>query len=93
MDMEIVHTSMRPLLLKLGDHRSLNLHVIQQLSYLTQLFPNTFNEKLCEQLLTHLTKLLEVAHAAQKTGQQQITGQVVPNVGGFIHLNPRNFLF
>ncbi len=81
--MEIVHTSMRPLLLKLGDHRSLNLHVIQQLSYLTQLFPNTFNEKLCEQLLTHLKKLLEVANMAQKSGTQKITGQVVPNVSKY----------
>ena len=50
-DMEMVHTAMRPLLLLLGDYRSLSLNVIQVLSSLTQLFPNTFNEKLCEQLL------------------------------------------
>ena len=49
--MEMVHTAMRPLLLQLGDYRSLNLNVIQVLSSLTQLFPNTFNEKLCESLL------------------------------------------
>ena len=50
-DMESVHSAIRPLLLTLGDHRSLNPSVIQRLSYITQLFPNTFNEKLCEQLL------------------------------------------
>ena len=51
LDVELVHTSMRPLLLLLGDYRFLNLNIIQRLSYLTQLFPKTFNEKLCEQLL------------------------------------------
>jgi transformation/transcription domain-associated protein len=50
-DMESVHTAIRPLLLTLGDHRNLNSSIIQRLSYITQLFPNTFNEKLCEQLL------------------------------------------
>ena len=51
MDMEQVHTSMRPLLNMLGDYRNLTLNVIQRLTSLTQLFPNTFNEKLCDQLL------------------------------------------
>ena len=55
-----VHVAIRPLLLQLGDYRTLNLNVIQRLSFLTQLFPNTFNEKLCEQLLAHLRKWLEV---------------------------------
>ncbi len=50
-DMEIVHGAMRPLLLNLGDFRNITLNVIRVLSSLTQLFPNTFNEKLCEQLL------------------------------------------
>ncbi len=49
--MEMVHQQMRPLLLMLGDYRSLTLNRIQVLSSLTQLFPNTFSEKLCEQLL------------------------------------------
>ena len=51
MDMELVHAAMRPLLGMLGDYRNLTLNVIQRLTSLTQLFPNTFNEKLCEQLL------------------------------------------
>lgn len=54
MDTEHVHSSMRPLLLTLGDYRDLTLNIIKVLSSLTQLFPNMFNEKLCEQLLVRL---------------------------------------
>ncbi|CAH1788418.1 unnamed protein product [Owenia fusiformis] len=78
-DMEQVHLAMRPLLLQLGDYRSLNLNVIQRLTYLTQLFPNTFNEKLCEQLLAHLKKWMDVAVIAQKGGQARNNGQVISN--------------
>ena len=59
MDMEQVHAAMRPLLLQMGNYRNLNLNVIQTLSYLTQLFPNIFNEKFCDQILVgqkHYTK-------------------------------------
>ncbi|KAL3832377.1 hypothetical protein ACJMK2_024027 [Sinanodonta woodiana] len=76
-EMEIVHNAMRPLLLTLGDYRSLDLNVIQRLSSLTQLFPNTFNEKLCEQLLQHLKKWLDVTALSQKTGQVRVNGQVI----------------
>ncbi|XP_074658755.1 transformation/transcription domain-associated protein-like [Tubulanus polymorphus] len=77
MEMETVHTAMRPLLLMLGDYRSLNLNVIQRLSYLTQLFPNTFSERLCDQLLTHLKKWMDKAITEQKNGQIKINGQVI----------------
>lgn len=60
-DMEMVHKAIRSLLMLLGDFRQLSLSVIQRLSYLTQLFPHTFNEKLCDQLLQHLGCWLEVA--------------------------------
>ncbi|XP_068742186.1 transformation/transcription domain-associated protein-like isoform X1 [Montipora capricornis] len=63
-DMELVHMSIRPLLLKLGDYRSLNLQIIQRLSHLMELFPGSFNEKLCEQLLAHLKKWVEVVTTA-----------------------------
>jgi transformation/transcription domain-associated protein len=53
-EMAMVHTTMRPLLLLLGDFNNLTLNRIQVLSSLTQLFPNTFNEKLCEQLLVSI---------------------------------------
>nr|XP_054766791.1 transformation/transcription domain-associated protein-like [Lytechinus pictus] len=69
-EMELVHTSVRPLLLMLGDHRTLNLNVIQRLHSLTQLFPNAFNEKLCEQMLGHLKKWLETTVISQKNGQK-----------------------
>ncbi|KAL4715075.1 hypothetical protein ACJJTC_012122 [Scirpophaga incertulas] len=58
-DMEMVHPVMRPLLLTLGDHRNLSVNGAKRLSYLTQLFPSTFSEKLCEQLLQLLKKLLD----------------------------------
>lgn len=50
---------MRPLLMTLGDVKSLTLNGLKMLSYLTQLFPMVFNEKLCEQLLDILTELLD----------------------------------
>ena len=65
-DMELVHQVMRQLLLNLGDYRNLNLSLIQRLAYLAQLFSNVFSEKLCEQLLQHLKKWLEVAIVTQK---------------------------
>lgn len=60
-DMEIVHPIMRPLLLTLGDYRNLSVNSAKRLSYLTQLFPSSFNEKLSEQLLQLLKKLLDYA--------------------------------
>ena len=84
--MEMVHGHMRPLLLQLGNFRSLTLNVIKVLSSLTQLFPNTFNEKLCEKLLSHLKKWVELAITIQKSGQVRITGQVVSNVSTVVHL-------
>lgn len=59
LDMESVHTMMRPMLLTLGDHRNLSLDCVRRLSYLTQLFPSTFSVTLCEQMLQHVKKFLE----------------------------------
>ena len=50
---------MRPLLMTLGDVKNLTLNSLKMLSYLTQLFPLLFNEKLCEQLLEILKQLME----------------------------------
>lgn len=66
-DKDTIHTEMRNLLKTLGDYRLLTLHGVKSLSYLTQLFPAIFNEKLCEQLLTHIKALLEVSIAANKS--------------------------
>lgn len=51
---------MRPLLLRLGDHRNLSIPAIKRLSYFTQLFPQMFNEKLSEQILQHCAKIIEI---------------------------------
>lgn len=61
-----IHNAMRPLLLTLGDYRNLTLNGTKRLSYLTRLFPSMFNEKLCEQLLTHIHKMLENSVASNK---------------------------
>merc|ERR1712096_54831 len=58
---DVVHHAMRPTLLKMGDYRNLNLTVVKHLAALSRLFPNTFNDKLCEQLFAHLCKWMETA--------------------------------
>ncbi|XP_048580263.1 transformation/transcription domain-associated protein isoform X2 [Nematostella vectensis] len=80
LDMEHVHMSIRPLLLMLGDYRSLNLPLIQRLSHLMELFPGSFNEKLCEQLLAHLKKWVEVIIAATTQAQQTAGGKIPKRV-------------
>uniref|UniRef100_A0A1Y1MXI9 FAT domain-containing protein n=3 Tax=Photinus pyralis TaxID=7054 RepID=A0A1Y1MXI9_PHOPY len=55
---DMIHQAMRPLLLTLGDVKNLSLNSVKMLSYLTQLFPNEFNEKLCQQLLEILKELV-----------------------------------
>merc|ERR1712049_61108 len=67
----MVHQVMRQLLLNLGDFRNLNLVLIQKLAYLSELFSNVFSERLCEQLLQHLKKWLEVAIVTQKSAANQ----------------------
>lgn len=59
--------SFRPLLLALGDHRNLTINIVKRLSYLTQLFPSMFNEKLCDQLLEIIKKMLQASVAANKS--------------------------
>ncbi|XP_017777683.1 PREDICTED: transformation/transcription domain-associated protein isoform X2 [Nicrophorus vespilloides] len=56
---EFIHNTMRPLLMTLRDVKTLTLNSVKMLSYLTQLFPNVFNEKLCDQLIEILMQLLE----------------------------------
>lgn len=85
---------MRPLLLTLGDYRNLTLNGTKRLSYLTQLFPSMFNEKLCEQLLQHINKMLENSIAANK-GQNFLTlaktgdtEQKITTIMGIFHQIP-----
>ncbi|XP_034140404.1 transcription-associated protein 1 isoform X2 [Drosophila guanche] len=60
LEKEKIQSAMRPLLLKLGDHRNLSIPAIKRLSFFTQLFPQMFNEKLSEQILQHCTKIIEI---------------------------------
>lgn len=53
----------------LGDVKNLTLNGVKMLSYLTQLFPNEFNEKLCEQLLEILKQLMENLKNSNKVAQ------------------------
>nr|XP_042899044.1 transformation/transcription domain-associated protein isoform X5 [Parasteatoda tepidariorum] len=85
-DIDMVHTTIRPLLLKLGDYRSLNLPAIQHLSYLTLLFPKLFNEKLCGTLLTHLHKCLEVAENTIKANERSAVVTEVKICSGIINI-------
>jgi transformation/transcription domain-associated protein len=63
---EFLLQNLRPLLLALGDHRNLTINIVKRLSYLTQLFPAMFNEKLCDQLLEIVKKMLQASIAANK---------------------------
>ncbi|CAL1526415.1 unnamed protein product, partial [Lymnaea stagnalis] len=76
-DVDMAYAAMRPLLSMLGDYRGLNLSIIKRLSSLVQLFPNSFNEKLCESMQGHLKKWIETAHTNQKSGQPRPAGQVL----------------
>lgn len=67
-----VHQTLRPLLMTLGDVKNLTLNGVKMLSYLTQLFPNEFNEKLCEQLLEILKQLMENLKNSNKIAQGKI---------------------
>jgi transformation/transcription domain-associated protein len=63
---EFLLQNLRPLLLALGDYRNLTISIVKRLSYLTQLFPSMFNEKLCDQLLEIIKKMLQASVAANK---------------------------
>ncbi|XP_068243023.1 transformation/transcription domain-associated protein isoform X3 [Palaemon carinicauda] len=93
MDMEVVHNFMRPLLSQLCHYRSVTLPVIHRLSYLTQLFPYTFNEKLCEQLTQHAKSLIEMAIVTRKqntgvTKQDNNDLKLCANIVGIFHQIP-----
>ncbi|GIY45230.1 hypothetical protein CDAR_3781 [Caerostris darwini] len=83
---DMVQTIIRPMLMKLGDYRNLNLPVITYLSYLTRLFPKLFNEKLCDQLLTHLRKCLEVAEATVRDNERTAVVNEVKICVGIINI-------
>ncbi|KAG8178737.1 hypothetical protein JTE90_027055 [Oedothorax gibbosus] len=83
---DMVHLTIRPLLLTLGDHRNLRLPTIQQLSYLTLLFPKLFNDKLCDQLLVFLRRCMEDAEAAVRLNDRTAMPQEVKICTGIINI-------
>ncbi|KAK3867130.1 hypothetical protein Pcinc_027378 [Petrolisthes cinctipes] len=92
-DMEVVHNAMRPLLGLLCHYRSVNLQVIHHLSYLTQLFPYTFNEKLCEQLTQHVKNWIDMAIINRKQNtsvskQDNSDLKLCANIIGIFHQIP-----
>jgi transformation/transcription domain-associated protein len=89
---DLVYQTVKPLLLTLGDAKNLTLNGVKMLSYLTQLFPLTFNENLCEQLLELLKQLLENltnAHkgstGVSKKGDEE---QKIVTIIGIFHQTP-----
>lgn len=85
---------MRTLLYQLGDYNCLTLNITKRLSYLTELFPTMFNDKLCEQLLQHIKKLLQTSIAANKsqnfltTAKTGETEQKITIILGIFHVIP-----
>lgn len=64
------------------DYRSLTANVVQRLIYLSQLFPNTFADPICEKMLQHLKKWLEhiiVATRANRkcTEEMKLCAQII----------------
>nr|CAD7586473.1 unnamed protein product [Timema genevievae] len=86
LDEQVVSMAMRPLLEKLEDHRNLTLNSAKRLSYLTQLFPTSFQEKLCDQLIQHLEKLVETT--AQATTKNTENEQKLATVIQMFHQLP-----
>nr|XP_018903777.1 PREDICTED: transformation/transcription domain-associated protein isoform X3 [Bemisia tabaci] len=68
LDRALIRDALRPLLTTLSDVRSLHVSGARRLSYLVQLFPHSFNEKFCEQLLEHLHKLFNNLVQQQQQG-------------------------
>ena len=53
-DIELVHSALRPLLMMLGDFRNLNPTLLLRLTHMIELFPTSFNEKICNSLMVHV---------------------------------------
>ncbi|EPQ15807.1 Transformation/transcription domain-associated protein [Myotis brandtii] len=73
-----IHTHMRPLLMMLGDHRSLTLNVVNRLTSVTRLFPNSFNDKFCDQMMHILNPAF--LYSFEKGEGEQLLGP--PNLEG-----------
>ena len=61
-DIELVHSALRPLLMMLRDYRNLSPPLLTRLTYMIKLFPTSFNEKMCNSLMSHLRSWIDVLH-------------------------------
>ena len=66
-DIELVHSALRPLLMMLGDYRNLSPPLLTRLTYMIELFPTSFNEKMCNSLMAHLRSWVEVLQSSTTT--------------------------
>lgn len=86
-----IYKAMRPLLQTLGDYRNLTLNRTKHFSYLTRLFPGMFNFQFCNQLMQHITKMLENSIAANKghnflaLARSRDTVQIITTIMGIFH--------
>lgn len=76
--MDQIHTHMRPLLMMLGDYRSLTLNVVNRLTSVTRLFPNSFNDKFCDQMMVRIRLLDEKLLCISRTLTVNIQSLLVP---------------
>jgi hypothetical protein len=60
-DIELVHSALRPLLMMLGDFRNLTPTLLLRLTHMIELFPTSFNEKMCNSLLVSLSLSLSLS--------------------------------
>lgn len=84
---------MRPLLMMLGDYRSLTLNVVNRLTSVTRLFPNSFNDKFCDQMMVRQHFILcvyfttFVCLAAQNTVDHgKHVNEIVGNIGAMVYI-------
>lgn len=73
-DIELVHSALRPLLMMLGDYRNLSPPLLSRLTYMIELFPTSFNEKMCNSLMTHLRSWIDVLQNASPGSVNTPTG-------------------
>uniref|UniRef100_UPI00358FE8D5 transformation/transcription domain-associated protein-like isoform X3 n=1 Tax=Myxine glutinosa TaxID=7769 RepID=UPI00358FE8D5 len=88
--MDQIHNLMRPLLMLLGDYRSLTLNVVRRFTSVTRLFPSSLNDKFCDQIMQHLRKWMEVVVIAHK-GVQRTDGsemKICATIINLFHLIP-----
>ncbi|XP_064401908.1 transformation/transcription domain-associated protein-like isoform X2 [Halichondria panicea] len=88
-DIELVHSALRPLLMMLGDYRNLNPTLLLRLTHMIELFPTSFNEKMCNSLMAHLRSWMEVVSStSQIPARKGDEVQICLHIMNMFHLLP-----